>query len=107
MKKIAHHRIRRTTYIIVLLLALLGGLYIAKLTDPLSALWLLLPIALLPLIVKRGFVLVAYLLLAGFLFGWWRGGILQAANTAYNQLFYDKVTILARATEDSFYADNG
>lgn len=98
-------KIRRTTYILLFLLALLGGLFIAKFTMPLSTLWLILPVILLPITVRKGIVLVAYLLLAGFLFGWWRGGVLQAQNLQYYDLFGKTATITARATEDSFYAD--
>lgn len=107
MRKLKQHAIRRTTYIIVLLLALLVGVFMAKFTSPLSAMWLLLPLVLLPVTVRKGVVLVAYLVVAGFILGWWRGGLLQAAHSAYDQAFYEKVTVTARATEDSFYADKG
>ena len=72
---------------------------------PLSAAWLILPIVLLPITIRKGVVLLAYLLLAGFLIGWWRGGVLQAQNLKYYSLFDKTVSITARATEDSFYAD--
>lgn len=97
--------IRRTTYILIFLCALLVGLFIAKVTEPISAAWLLMPLVLAPLIIKKGPILVAYLLLAGLLLGWWRGGILQTENLKLQQYFYQTVSLTARATEDSFYAD--
>jgi len=97
--------IRRTTYILIFLAALLGGLFIAKFTEPLATAWLLIPVVLAPLIIKRGIILVSYLLLAAVLLGWWRGGILQAQNAHYNDYFHKTVTMTARSTEDSFYAD--
>ncbi len=96
---------RRTTYIIVFLTAILGGIFIAKFTQPLSIAWLLLVLALAPLAFKRGAVLLFYLLLAGVLLGWWRGGVLQVQNLQYQDYFYKTVTLTARSTEDSFYAD--
>lgn len=98
-------KVRRTTYILLFLIALLAGLYFAKFTFPLSVLWLLLLVVLLPITVRKGIVLIAYLLLTGFIIGWWRGGVLQAQNLRYYALFDKTVTITARATEDSFYAD--
>lgn len=100
-------RIRRTTYIIIFLAAILCGLFIAKFTEPLSVSWLLLIIVLAPLLMKRGVIFICYLLLAGVLFGWWRGGVLQAHDALYNQYYYQTVTVTARSTEDSFYAING
>lgn len=101
----AHQPIRRTTYILIFLCALLVGLFAAKFTLPMSSFWLVLPIILLPITVKKGTVLVAYLLLAGLLLGWVRGGMLQAQNIKLKQYFNQTVTLTARATEDSFYAD--
>jgi len=95
----------RTTFIIIFLCALLAGLFIAKFTEPMSGAWLLVPLVLLPFTVKKGPILVAYLLLTGLLFGWWRGGILQTENLKLQNYFGRTITLTARATEDSFYAD--
>ncbi|MFO0882100.1 MAG: ComEC/Rec2 family competence protein [Candidatus Saccharimonadales bacterium] len=77
----------------------------SKFTEPLSIAWLLLPLVLSPLIMKRGFVLITYLLLAGVLLGWFRGGLLQVEQQKLQKQFYHTVTISGRATEDSVYAD--
>lgn len=97
--------IRRTTYILLFLCALISGLFVSKFTEPISAVWLFMPLVLAPLIAKKGPILVAYLLLSGLLFGWWRGGVLQIENIRLRQYFGQTVLLSARATEDSFYAD--
>lgn len=79
----------------------------ARYTLPLSIAWLLLPIVITPLSLKRGVVLISYLLLAGFVIGWVRGGILQTENLKLQQYFYTTVSLTATATEDAFYADKG
>jgi hypothetical protein len=70
-------KFRRTTYITIFLTAILGGLFIAKFTEPLSFVWLILVFVLSPLLMKRRAILVSYLLLAGVLIGWYRGGLLN------------------------------
>ncbi len=97
--------VRRTTYIIVFLTAIVGGLFLAKFTEPLSFAWLILVFVLSPLLMKRGAILVSYLMLAGVLIGWYRGGLLQTENLKLQKQFYHTVTITGRATEDSVYAD--
>lgn len=72
---------------------------------PLSTSWLLLIGLSIPFIRRSVSVTVVILVLAGVLLGWWRGGLLQAQHAKYYALYDQKVTITARATEDSFYAD--
>jgi len=105
MRLLQKTKIRRTTLILVFLISLLGGLFISKTTQPLSASWLLLALLLVPLVFGSKKVLVVYLVLLGVLIGWWRGGILQSQNLVYKELFYKTVTVTGRATEDSYYGD--
>lgn len=97
--------IRRTTVIIIFLCALLLGLYFAKLTTPLSAYWLLLCPIFALLIPRRTIGMLAAVIVIAFLFGWWRGGALQAQLAPYNELYFQNVSLIGRATEDGIYGN--
>lgn len=99
-------KLKRTTLICVFLGFLLIGLFISKYTTPLAFGWVLLTLLLLPIVLGKSYVLLAYLCLAGLLLGWWRGGLWQTQNQGYVNLYGQKVILIARATEDSFYASN-
>lgn len=98
-------KIRRTTLILVFLISLLGGLYVSQFTRPLAVSWLALVLMFCPLLFGSKKVILVYLILAGSLIGWWRGGILQAQTQTYKDNYYKNVQVIGRATEDSFYAD--
>lgn len=98
-------KVRRTTLIGIFLVFLLIGLFIAKYTTPLSVYWLILAIVLFPLVFGKSYILIVYLCLAGLIFGWWRGGIWQNGNLQLEKYYGQKVTLVGRSTEDSYYGD--
>ena len=83
-----NQKLKRTTLICVFLASLLTGLYLSKETSPLAAAWLLVPVILLPLVFGKPRIILVYLVLAGGLLGWWRGGVLQSQNQNYQDLYY-------------------
>lgn len=98
-------KINRTALTSWFLIALLFGLFISRYTMPLGPAWLVLILLMLPLALGKHSVLLVYLILAGFILGWYKGGLLQTENLRYQPLFYQKVSITGRATEDSYYGD--
>jgi competence protein ComEC len=103
---ILNKKIRRTTLLCVFFFSLLIGLFLSKYTQPLSVSWLILIALFLPLLLDKKEVILLYLVLAGGIIGWWRGGLLQTQSQPYKEHYYQKVKIIARSTEDSFYAKN-
>jgi len=97
---------KRTTLISAGCIAILLGLYLAKLTTPISFSWIIL--AIIPLLIlwqnKTSRLLLVIILC--FVFGWWRGGLLQVDNQKYSEYYGKKVSVIATAQEDGFYAQN-
>jgi competence protein ComEC len=85
---------------------LLVGLFLSKLTQPISVTWLILVLVLSPLLLGKKYIILLYLVLAGGMIGWWRGGLLQTQNQVYKNHYYQKVKLIGHATEDSFYVAN-
>jgi competence protein ComEC len=98
-------KFKRTTLISIFLGFLLVGLFIAKYTTPLSVYWLILAIILCPIMLGKKYILLLYLCLAGIIFGWWRGGVWQAGNLRLEKYYEQKVVLVGRSTEDSYYGD--
>ena len=97
-------KFNRTTLISVFLATVLVGLFIGKFTVPISIWWLIFVVLLLPFSVRKGLLALVVIIACGLLMGWWRGGILQAQNTAYYDIFNKTVILTAQATEDGFYS---
>lgn len=94
---------RRTTLIIWFLVSVLCGLFYAKYTTPLSVIWCVASLALLVMLPRKDLFALGALVILGFMFGWWRGGILQQQTAIYNDLYTEKITLVGRATEDGTY----
>lgn len=94
---------RRTTFLIWFFASVLTGLFYAKYTTPLSVIWLLASAVLLVLLPRKDVVSLGVLIIIGFTFGWWRGGLLQQQAAIYNDLYKEKITLVGRATEDAVY----
>jgi ComEC/Rec2-related protein len=105
MKFGQNKKARRTTAICVFLAFLLVGLFVARYTTPLSICWLVLVVILCPISFGKRYILLLYLCLAGLIFGWWRGGVWQSGNLQLEQYYDQKVTLVGRATEDSYYGN--
>jgi hypothetical protein len=86
--------------------ALLLGLFYAKYTTPLLGVWLLAASLLLVFVPRKDFIALGALIILGFMLGWWRGGILQQQSAVYAELYSEKITLVARATEDANYTYN-
>ena len=99
-------QLKRTTAICVFLACLLVGLFIAQYTTPLSIYWLILVIVLCPIAFGKKYILLLYLCLAGFVFGWWRGGVWQSGDLELEKYYGQKIVLTGRSTEDSFYGNN-
>ncbi len=105
MRLYKNKKLKRTTAICVFLGSLLIGLFIAKYTTPLSIYWLVLVVVLCPIAFGKRYILLLYLCLAGLVFGWWRGGIWQNGNLQLEKYYDQKVVLVGRSTEDSYYGD--
>jgi len=97
-------KLKRTVLISIFLAFLLVGIFIAKYTTPLPACWLILVIVLSPIMLGKKYILLLYICLAGLVFGWWRGGVWQNGNLQLEKYYEQKVVLIGRSTEDSFYA---
>jgi competence protein ComEC len=98
-------KIKRTTLICIFLGLLLIGLFISKFTSPISITWLILVAVLFPIAFGRWYFLLIYIIFAGLILGWWRGGLLQTQHAGYQKYFGQKVEVVGRATEDSTYTN--
>jgi len=97
--------LKRTSLICIICGFVLIGLFLAKLTEPLSVSWLILCSILLAGLRKiKGINIIVFICLA-LVLGWWRGGVLQAQNIKYQDYYGDKITLRGTATEDGFYSD--
>ena len=102
----SNKKLKRTTIISIFLGCLLVGLFIARYTTPLSFYWLVLIIVLCPIALGKRYILLLYICLAGLVFGWWRGGVWQNGNLQLEKYYEQKVVLVGRATEDSYYGNN-
>jgi competence protein ComEC len=104
--KWVQYTVRRWVMALVICLAILAGILLARFVVLLDARWflLLIPFALLSL---RRQSLTALLLLAilGFGLGWWRGSVAAQQLAAYDPLYYKQVTLVGHATDDAVYGD--
>lgn len=97
---------KRTTLISSGCVSVLLGLYLAKITNPLSFSWIILVSIALVLFWRYKTARLIIIVVFCFIFGWWRGGLLQTENQNYNQFYGQKVTVFATAQEDGFYSQN-
>ena len=98
------YRFRRTTLTCVMCLAFLGGVGLARSRPLPGSAWCgLLAILLLVTWRKRTIVTVVLAILLGLSLGWWRGSVFINRLAVYQPLYYQKITISARATEDAVY----
>lgn len=103
MAVLKNKKLKRTTLICTFLGCLLVGLFVAKYTTPLSPYWLVAILVLLPIVFGKKYILLLYLCLAGLVFGWWRGGVWQSGNLELEKYYGQKIVLVGRSTEDSFY----
>lgn len=101
-----YYLMRRSTFLIVLCVALLLGLLAAKFTYPATNQWLVSLIFLLPLLFISK-TRIPVLIFMFFVLGWWRGGMLQTEYQYIAQSFNQKVTVVGLALEDGYYSYNG
>lgn len=101
-------KFRRTTLISAGLLAFLTGLFASK-NIAIQIDFALVLVSLLALLVarKHTFGLLAAALLAGLVFGFWRGGMTKQQLTKYDQLIGQSVTIEGHVVDDPVYDDQG
>jgi len=97
---------KRTTLISAGCGGILLGLYLAKITTPISYSWIILVSILLIIFWRYKIIRLLLLVIVCFSFGWWRGGLLQVDNQKYSEYYGQKVSVIATAQEDGFYAQN-
>lgn len=100
--------LRWTTILTISLLAVLVGLGVARLggaVSPLVSIVCVLGAAVLGR--KRRSLLLLGCILAGLSLGWWRGGAYLPRVQSYQQYYGQRVNLLATATQDAVYAEQG
>jgi len=104
MRRLLTHRFRRTTLLLMLFLGILLGVAWAHWGYGLHGGWCWLAGFFAVLTWRRhGWLTLALVLAFGLSFGWWRGGIYLNRLAAYDELYYQKITITARAMNDALY----
>jgi competence protein ComEC len=89
---------------LLLFVGLLAGLGLARISSgPSLIMCLLLLPWLIVAIYRRSWVSLLVVLCVAVSFGWWRGTIFMQKLADYEPLYYQKVTITARASEDAIY----
>ena len=56
---------------------------------------------------RHGWPALLLVLLFGLCCGWWRGSVYLQRLAAYDELYYQKITITARAMNDALYGKTG
>lgn len=107
-RRIFSCRLRRSTLVIGICLALCAGVAWARLfrLEDAWMLWLAVPFALISL---RRHNLLTLILLAVVCFGvgWWRGTAYVQQLDVHQSLHYQKVTVMGRVTDEAIYGKNG
>lgn len=102
--KLLSHQFRRSTLWLMLFVSLLAGLGLAH-TGPSPGLFFVLLV--LPLLVvrlrRRDWLAIVLVIMLGIGAGWWRGEGFMLKLAQYEALYYQKITISLRATEDGIY----
>jgi competence protein ComEC len=107
MQQFRYVRIRQTTLVFIFCLMFLIGVGIAHTGVLLDSNWWLVSLAGLLFCLKKRTVWAAlFVVVFGLSLGWWRGGLYMQKMAAYDHYFYQKVTIIGRAMDDSAYGNN-
>lgn len=104
MQYVWEHRFRRSTLYLWLFVSVLAGLGLAR-TGPgwgLALCWLVLPL-LLATLRRRSILTLVIVIVLGIGAGWWRGDVFMQRLAVYEPLYFQKITITIRATEDAVY----
>jgi competence protein ComEC len=108
MKRIWSYRFRRTTLLLMLFVGVLLGLGGAHTGYGLQGSWCCVAGFCMTLAWRRHDWLALLLVLCfGLCCGWWRGAIYMQRLGVYDELYYQKTTITARAMNDAIYGKNG
>jgi competence protein ComEC len=104
MWRIWAHRFRRTTLLLVLYLGVVGGVGLARTGLGLAGAWCW-PAALLAVLSWRrhNILTLCLVLTLGLSCGWWRGSVYAHRLSIYDDYYYRKVTVRARAMNDALY----
>jgi competence protein ComEC len=107
MTKIRDWRFRQTTLLFVFCLLFLIGVGAAHkglLID--SGWWWLALLGVAFSFRKKSIVTLLFVVAFGLSLGWWRGGLYMEKLAQYNDHYYQKVTIVGRAMDDSSYGSH-
>lgn len=107
LKKVLHYRIRRTTLVIVVSLALMAGVGLAARLPEATVwwCWLALPFVVLSLR-RQNIILLGGLVIIAVCIGWWKGSIYQHKLAVYQQIAGQKVVLVGHASSDAVYGKN-
>lgn len=98
------HRFRRSTLLLFLFLGILGGVGWAHKGYGLDSFWCWLIFGCLVFSWRKGTLKTLLLVaLLGFACGWWRGAIHMEKLADYEPLYYQKISLTVRASEDGTY----
>ena len=107
MKWLRTHQFRRTTLWLLLCVAFLCGLGLARGGHSISALWFALGTAGLVVTPRRRTVWTAlFIIVLGLSFGSQRGTEFTRKLDAYNPYYGHKITVIAQASDDAVYGKN-
>lgn len=102
------HRFRRTTLLLMFYVGIVGGVGLARTGLGLAAAWCWPAASFAALSWRRHNILTLCLVLAlGLSCGWWRGSVYAHRLSVYDDLYYRKVTVRARAMNDAAYGKTG
>ncbi|MDB5170723.1 MAG: hypothetical protein JWO35_417 [Candidatus Saccharibacteria bacterium] len=104
MWRVFGHRFRRGTLLLAVCVGVMAGLGLARTRYSINPLYVW---ALLVLVIivwrRKALTLVVLLVLLGISFGWWRGSLYMQKLDAYEPVYFQKITLTARASEDALY----
>lgn len=105
MRRIWKHRFRRGTLLLGLFLGLLAGIGLARTGYAVSGYWACLPALYIMVIWRKHTMLtMVFVVSCGMLLGWWRGSSYLSQLAVYQPLYYQKVVLTLRASEDAVYS---
>jgi competence protein ComEC len=101
------YRIRRTWLWLIAFMAIIAGLGLARTGYRFNGLWCGIGLAVLLTSLRTPSLLTVILVVAwGISVGWWHGSLYMSKLSAYQGLYYHKLTITARAQTDGVYGNH-
>lgn len=101
-------RVRRTTLLSLGLAGFLFGLIVARWQEIwLSAEWLVLILPFIFMLRRKNLLSVIAVLMIGYTFGLWRGGMVLSQISRYTDYYGDKIVVMGQVQNDPVYDERG